>query len=55
MRKSYPGKEEAEKNRKPQRTENDNEPDFIGTAPNYEKFEAMGFSVEETLIWLNID
>ena len=29
------------------------EPDFVGGAPNYDKFE--GWSPEEVLVWLNID
>ena len=29
------------------------EPDFIGGAPNYDKFE--GWTTEEVLVWLNID
>ncbi len=29
------------------------EPDFIGGKPNYDKFDKWG--VEETLVWLNID
>lgn len=55
MRKTYPGKQEAEKARKPKESIQDEEPDMIGMAPNYEKFEDMGWSVEETLVWLNID
>ena len=37
----------------------DSEPDIIetaqGYAPNYEKFERMGFTTEEALVWCNID
>lgn len=49
----YPGVEavEAEKNR--QAKERNADPDFIGNAPNYDKFE--GWSPEEVLVWLNID
>lgn len=28
-------------------------PDFIGNAPNYEKFK--GWDVEKVLVWLNVD
>lgn len=35
------------------------EPDVIetpwGYAPNYEKFEALGMTTEEALIWCNMD
>ena len=31
----------------------DEEPDFIGGAPNWDKFEA--WDVDEVLVWLNID
>jgi len=31
------------------------EPDWVGGAPNYDKFERMGFDTERTLVWLNID
>lgn len=31
----------------------DEEPDFIGNAPNYEKFD--GWDAERVLAWLNID
>ena len=53
MRKGrYPGIEEAEKARISQREE-DEEPDFIGNAPNYSKFK--GWTPEEVLVFLNID
>ena len=29
------------------------DPDFIGNAPNYDKYKA--WSIEKTLAWLNID
>lgn len=29
------------------------EPDFVGNAPNYDKFK--GWTPEEVLVWLNID
>lgn len=52
----YPGTAEAEAERKRKKMEHvEEEPDFIGSAPNYDKFEAMGWSVEQTLVWLNID
>ncbi len=31
----------------------DEEPDMIGMAPNYDRFK--GWSIEEVLVWLNID
>jgi hypothetical protein len=31
----------------------DEEPDFIGGAPNWDKFEA--WDIDEVLVWLNID
>lgn len=48
----YPGIEEAEAARIVHREE-DEEPDFIGNAPNYDKFK--GWTPEEVLIFLNID
>ena len=47
----YPGLREAEKQRSAA-TANE-KPDFIGSAPNYGKFE--GWTPEEVLVWLNID
>lgn len=47
----YPVKQEPI----PDDYEPEEEPDFIGNAPNYEKFETMGFSTEEVLCLLNID
>ena len=53
----YPGVQdvEAEKNRRAEARakEKDHQPDFIGGAPNYDKFE--GWTPEEVLSWLNID
>ena len=46
----YPGVEEAERQRDIRPEE---EPDFIGGAPNYDKFE--NWEVERVLAWLNID
>ena len=46
----YPGIDEAERERI---YAEDEEPDFIGGAPNYDKFE--GWTAEEVLVWLNID
>ena len=51
-KKRYPGIEEAERMRYGKRYEVE-EPDFVGGAPNYEKF--IGWSAEEILVWLNID
>ena len=50
----YPGVDavEAEKIRQFKECHEDS-PDFIGNAPNYNKFE--GWSPEEVLVWLNID
>lgn len=54
-RKKYPGTE-YEPDKKPCL---DNEPDILQTAsgfcPNYEKFEKKGMSVEEALIFCNMD
>jgi len=53
-RKLYPGEEEAEKQKKiALPSEDDEQPDFIGGAPNYDKFN--GWTAEEVLVWLNID
>ena len=54
----YPGAVEAEreKNRALRRPERaDDEPDWIDGAPNYDKFERMGWDASKTLAWLNID
>ena len=54
MAKKYPGTEEAERIRAEQNISvDDEEPDFIGGAPNYDKF--AGWSPEQVLVWLNID
>lgn len=49
----YPGIDEAEKQRKVKAAIVEDEPDFIGNAPNYDKFK--GWTAEEVLVWLNID
>ena len=49
----YPGTDEAEKMRKGKTPIVDDEPDFIGNAPNYDKFE--GWTTEQVLVWLTID
>ena len=51
-KKQYPGLKEAEEQRKV-RPEAAEEPDFIGNAPNYDKF--VGWSAEKVLAWLNVD
>lgn len=51
-KKIYPGTLEAEK-QKSKATYSPEGPDFIGNAPNYDKFK--GWSVEKVLSWLNID
>lgn len=51
-KKMYPGTMEAEK-QKSKATYSPGEPDFIGNAPNYDKFK--GWSAEKVLVWLNID
>lgn len=50
----YPGTTEADKQRSKSAVR-DEEPDFINDKPNYEKFEKLGWSIEKTLAWLNID
>lgn len=55
-RQRYPGVAEAEKERvrsSKRRREENEEPDFIGGAPNYEKFKGM--TPEEVLVYLNMD
>jgi len=52
----YPGVEEAEKERIKAELNAKielEEADFIGMAPNYEKFK--GWDVDKVLVWLNID
>lgn len=48
----YPGIKEAEAERSNHPKEEE-APDFICGAPNYDKFE--GWTPEEVLVWLNID
>ena len=48
----YPMVKEAEEERKRKHPEEE-EPDFIGNAPNYDKFK--GWTAEEVLVFLNID
>ena len=52
-KKLYPGTAEAENERSKGRPAEDQEPDFIGNAPNYDKFK--NWTPEEVLVWLNID
>jgi len=50
----YPGIEEAEKEKnRLYNKAKEEEPDFIGNAPNYDKF--SGWTCERVLCWLNID
>lgn len=51
-KKAYPGALEAEK-QKSKKAYIPDEPDFIGNAPNYDKFK--GWSAEKVLAWLNVD
>jgi len=51
--KAYPGTAEAERERSKPRIIEDEEPDFIAGAPNYDKFK--NWTPEEVLVWLNID
>jgi len=53
MKEKYPGIEEAEQQRIASSAIADDEPDFIGGAPNYDKF--TGWTAEEVLVFLNID
>lgn len=59
-KKLYPGTAEAEEeriraSRKPP-VPDDEEPDWLGNAPNYEKFRRkFGWDTETTLVKLNID
>lgn len=49
----YHGLDEAERQKPlPSR---DDEPDSYGIVPNYDKFTDKGWSVEEILVWFNID
>lgn len=49
----YPGVKEAEQQRPPFPNKRKEEPDWIGNAPNYDKFH--GWTPEEVLVYLNID
>jgi len=49
----YPGTREAERERGRKKAIDETAPDFIGGAPNYDKFE--GYTPEQVLVWLNID
>ena len=51
-RKEYPCIDEAERERSKKRPVEE-EPDWIGDAPNYDKFK--GWTPEQVLVWLNID
>ena len=57
----YPGTAGAEKERTAaaRRVKHEQkaaeEPDFIGNAPNWDKFYSLGWDAEKTLVWLNID
>ena len=53
----YPGVNAAEKEKEKARLKKyaPQEPDFIGGAPNYKKFEKAGFTPEKVLVFLNID
>lgn len=51
--KKYPRVEEAELERSKHHLLEDEEPDLIAGKPNYDKFD--GWTVEEVLVWLNID
>lgn len=53
MKKNYPGVYEAEQERKKAHTVIDEAPDFIGGAPNYDKF--PGWTPEQVMVWFNID
>lgn len=49
----YPGTKEAEQQRRSQKSIDEEKPDWIGNAPNYDKF--PGWTPEEVLVYLNID
>lgn len=49
----YPGIAEAELERSKKQCVEDEEPDFICGAPNYDKF--SNWTPEEVMAWLNID
>lgn len=50
---TYPGTKEAEQQRSLSTRKQEEEPDWIGNAPNYDKFH--GWTPEEVLVHLNID
>ena len=54
-KKLYPGCAEAEKERSAYRKnyQKEEEPDFIGGKPNYDKFK--GWTPEKVMVYLNID
>lgn len=54
-RKLYPGLKEVEQERirSSKRNKEEEQPDFIGGSPNYDKY--TGVSPEQVLVWLNID
>lgn len=49
----YPGEKEAKIERSKKLPAAEEEPDFIASAPNYDKFK--GWTPEEVLVYLNID
>lgn len=49
----YPGTDEVERVKDNAKRPREEEPDFIGGGPNYEKFK--GWDPERVLVWLNID
>ena len=49
----YPNAEDVRKGKYTRAVVADEEPDFIGGAPNWDKFEA--WDIDEILVWLNID
>ena len=51
----YPGADETERMNSFAVQSSDDEPDSFGIAPNYDKFNRKGWSVEEVLSWFNID
>lgn len=52
----YPGVDSVEETKNAVlRTCIEDEPDWVGGAPNYEKFDRLGWDTERVLVWLNID
>jgi len=49
----YPGISEAEAEKLKAKPDFEEAPDFIGNAPNYDKFNS--WTCEAVLVWLNID